>query len=322
MTSSRRRGYRGVVTRIAILPLILVLISFVTFSFTHLAPGSTESTLLGSRPASPEAIAALRAAYNLDDPFLVQYGRWLSDAVRLDFGDSIRSRQPVTSVIGRRMAVTAFLGVYAFVITVVAGVALGTLAALRQRTWLDRLVVTLSVIGISAPAFATGIVLLYLFAVFWSVFPVFGLGDGFFGRLWHMTLPAIALSLTSMALMLKLTRTAMIDVLKQDYITFARGRGVSHHLVVIRHALRNALVPIITAGGLILGYMLSGTVLIEITFALPGLGSLLVESVQFKDIPVLQGLVLTIATMIVAVNLGVDLLYRWIDPRIRSGVER
>ena len=209
--------------------------------------------------------------------------------MHFDFGRSIRTNEPVLDGISDRFKLTLQLGGLAFLITMALGVPLGVLAAVRSRTSIDRGIVSLSVVGVSAPAFATGILLLYVFAVELGWFPVFGEGSGVIDRLHHLALPAIALALTGMGLVLKLTRTAVISSLDQDYVTFARARGISRR-VLTAYALRNALVPIITAAGLLLAYMLAGTVLIEVTFALPGLGSLLVDSVRTLDMPMVQAL--------------------------------
>ena len=217
------------------------------------------------------------------------------------------------------MTITVFLGVYGFLIAVSAGVLLGIAAAIRRRTGFDRTVGGLNIVAASAPAFATGLLLLYVFGVSLGWFPVFGQGSGFVDRVWHLALPAVALALTAMALIFKLTRTAMISALDQDYVAFARARGVSESEILVKYALRNALIPVVTACGLILGYMLTGAVLIEVTFALPGIGSLLVDSVSFHDVPVVQGIAMLLATTIVLVNLLTDLLYLVVDPRVRFG---
>lgn len=302
--------------RLVALVLLVVVISFVVFSLLYLAPGSPEQILLGARPSTPETVAAIRAEYHLDDPFLVQYWDWFRDALRFDFGRSIRTNEPVVDGIRERFWLTLQLGGLAFLITMLLGVPLGVLAALRRRTATDRGIVALSVVGVSAPAFATGILLLYVFAVRLGWFPVFGEGSGVIDRLQHLALPAIALALTGMGLVLKLTRTAVIGSLEQDYVTFARARGIPRRRVLRAYALRNGLVPIVTAAGLLLAYMLAGTVLVEVTFALPGLGSLLVESVRTLDIPMVQALTILIATIVVLVNLLADLVYVAIDPRI------
>ena len=302
--------------RVLALLVLIVVISFVVFSLLYLAPGSAEQVLLGARPATPETINAIREEYHLNDPFLVQYAEWARDAVRFDFGRSIRTNEPVLDGISDRFVLTFQLGGLAFLITILLGVPLGVLAAVRSRTSLDRGIVSLSVVGVSAPAFATGILLLYVFAVELGWFPVFGEGSGVVDRLRHLALPALALALTGMGLLLKLTRTAMIGSLDQDYVTFARARGISNSRVLTAYALRNALVPIITAAGLLLAYMLAGTVLVEVTFALPGLGSLLVDSVRTLDVPMVQALAILIATLVVVVNLVADIVYVAVDPRI------
>jgi peptide/nickel transport system permease protein len=264
-------------------------------------------------------VRSLRHEYNLDKPFLERYGIWLAHAARLDFGRSIRTQEPVLEGISSRLGLSLFLGLYAFLISLALGVPLGILAAVRKRGATDRAVVGLSVVGVSAPAFATGIAFLYVFAVLLGWFPVFGAGDGFTDRLYHLTLPAFALALTVMALIVKLTRAAMIGALEQDYVTFARARGLSRNSVLVRYALRNALVPIVTAAGAVLGVLIAGAVFVEVAFDLPGIGSLLVESVESKDIPMVQGLTIVIALVIVVVNLLTDLAYLAVDPRIRFG---
>lgn len=295
---------------------MLVVISFLIFALLYVAPGSPEALLLGPREATPATVAAVRHRYHLDRPFLVRYWDWASGAAHLDFGRSIRTNETVTAVIRRRLRLSLQLGGYAFLIALVVGVPLGVAAASRRRTGVDRGIVGLSVVGVSAPAFATGILLLYVFAVRLGWFPVFGEGSGLGGRVWHLTLPAIALGLTGMGLILRLTRAGTAAALEQDYVAFARARGVSRGRIMRSYVVRNALVPIVTGAGLVLAYFLAGAVLVEVTFALPGVGSLLVESITTKDIPVVQGLALLIAFLVVVINLVIDLLYLAIDPRI------
>lgn len=303
--------------RLVALVLLLVVISFLVFTLLYLAPGSAEQALLGTRPSSPQLLATLRAQYHLDDSFLQQYWLWLSHAAQFDFGESIRTGRTVTDSIGARIPVTLFLGVYSFVIALLLGIPLGVLAAVRRRGAVDRAVVSLTVFGVSTPAFVSGVFLLYVFAVALGWMPSYGAGSGFFDRMWHLTLPAVAMSLIAMALLIKLTRTAMVTALEQDYVAFAQARGVPMREVIVRYALRNALVPIVTAAGLVLNVVLTGTVLVEATFALPGLGSLLVEAVQNKDVPMLQGVAIVFAAITICVNLLVDLAYTVVDPRIR-----
>jgi peptide/nickel transport system permease protein len=305
--------------RLAALAVLLVVVSFGVFALLYLAPGSIEQILLGTRPATPASIAAIRAEYHLDDSFLQQYWLWLQHAVTFDFGTSVRTGESVSTVIGDRLAVTLQLGVLAFAITILTGIPLGILAALRSRSAVDRGVVATAVAGISSPPFFTGLLLLYVFAVSLGLFPVFGAGAGLGDRFMHLALPAITLALTAIAVVVKLTRASMIQALEQDFVLAARARGLGEGRVVIGYALRNALIPVVTSGGLILGYMLTGTVLVEQTFALPGVGSLLIDAVGYKDIPVVQGIAMLATVVVVLANLVADVLYIVIDPRLRFG---
>ncbi|CAN5147381.1 ABC transporter permease [soil metagenome] len=306
--------------RFAGLVVLLLIISFGIFSLMHIAPGSAEQILLsGRRPPSPERVEAIRNRYGLGKPFLTQYLFWLRNALELDFGRSIRTGQPVMSAIAGRSGLTGFLGAYAFLMIMILGVPLGMLSAIRKRTTIDRATVGLSVVGVSAPAFVTGLFLLYIFAVALGWFPAFGAGRGFTDQLWHLALPAVALALTGLAPIIRYTRTGMLEALDQDYVVFASARGLPRWRVIFGYGLRNALIPVITASGLILGVMLTGAVLVEVTFSLPGLGSLLIEAVNWHDIPVVQGLAMMTATVVILVNLLTDILYLFIDPRIRFG---
>jgi peptide/nickel transport system permease protein len=305
--------------RLIALALLLILISVGVYGLLYAAPGSPEEVIVGSARVSPETRAAIRAEYNLDKPVSEQYVLWLQKAAVFDFGTSLQTEEPVVSMIRQRLGLTLTLGVFGFILAIGVGVPLGVAAALGQRTIIDRGIVGLSVVGVSAPAFATGLFLLYVFASVLGWFPIFGAGEGFGNRLWHLTLPAATLALTAMALIVKLTRAAMIAVLEEDYVTFARARGLSRFRVLVAYTLRNALVPVVTAGGQILGYMLAGVALVEVTFALPGVGLLLVDAVTNQDIPVVQGIVMCIAVIVVVVNLLTDIAYMCIDPRIRYG---
>ncbi|MGB2712184.1 MAG: ABC transporter permease [Conexibacter sp.] len=299
--------------------LLLLVLSLGVFLLLYLAPGSPEQVLLGTRGADPATIHAIRTQHHLDDPFFAQYLHWLGGAVQLDFGTSIRSGEAVRTMIVERFAVTLELGLLSFALALAVGLALGIAGAVRSGGALDSGAVGLAVFGVSAPAFVTGIALLYLFAVLVPWFPAFGAGEGFADRLYHLVLPAIALSLTGIALVVKLTRAALIETLQQDYVTFARARGVEGRAVLVRYALRNALVPIVTAAGIVLVAMLTGTVLVEVSFGLPGIGALLVDSATTKDLPVVQALALLFGVVIVLVNLATDVVYSWVDPRIRLG---
>jgi peptide/nickel transport system permease protein len=299
--------------------VLLLLMSFVVFSLLFLAPGSPELTLVGLQNPTPQVLHNIRLEYHLDDPFFVQYARWLWAAVHLDFGVSIRTRQPVLALILQRLPNTLALGGMGFVITMVLGISLGAVAATKKGRLIDRLVVAMSIFGVSTPAFVIAVVLQYVFAVMLGWFPVSGLAPAFPGFVWSLTLPAVAFALRGLGLVLKLSRAAMAEELEKDYIVFAKARGLSARRVLLAYALRNALVPVVTAAGLILGDMITAAILVEVVFALPGIGALLVDSVSFKDIPVVQGLALVTAVVVILANLSADVLYIMVDPRIRFG---
>ncbi len=317
MSGDRLWAYVG--RRLVVAIPLLVLISLGVFVLLNLAPGDPARALVGSRQATPETLAAIRAKFGLDDPFLVQYLRWLGQVVRGDLGRSIQGGQLVTTMIAERVPLTLFLGVYASVVALGLGIPLGVVAAFRRGSELDRGVVALGVLGVSAPAFATGIFLLYVFGVTLGWFPTFGPGEGLIDRAWHLTLPAVALGLSVMGLIVKITRASMIEELQKDYVAFARARGLRGWRITGSYVLRNALIPVVTAAGLVVVGLLTGAVLVEVTFGLPGLGSLLVSAVQQRDLPVIQGLVLVIAVFVVLIHVGIDVLYTFIDPRIRFG---
>lgn len=308
-----------VVRRLLALVALLVLISFAVFSLTYIAPGNAVDALLGTNPRTEETVRALEEKYHLNEPLLTQYWIWVKDAAHFQFGDSIRTSLPVTDEIRSRLPVSVFLGVYAFILTMVLGVALGIVAALRTQRTVDRGIAGGSVIGLSTPAFVSGVLLLYVFAVELGWFPAFGRGEGFVDDLVHLTLPAIALALVACALVVKHTRAALLNVLDQDYVTFARARGLSNRRVLFLYGLRNALIPIVTLSGPLLAFLITGAVLVEVTFSLPGIGELLVQSATTKDLPMLQGVTLVAAIFILVANLLVDLLYLAVDPRIRLG---
>ena len=309
-----------VVKRFLIAFGLLIVVSFLVFALLAMSPGSMETTLLGVRPATPETIEAIRGEYHLDEPFLVQYWYWARDAAQLDLGRSITSGDTVTHVVQERLPISLALAGYTLLLVLVVGVPLGLLAGIRHGTRLDRAVTTLTVVAMSAPAFAVGLLLLYLFGVELGWFPVFGAGDGFVDRVHHLTLPAIALALALGALVVRQTRAAALDVMHEDYVTFARARSVSRSRLLGAYALRNVSLPIVTSAGFILILALSGAVLVESVFSLPGVGSLVVESVTTKDVPVVQGVALMLAFYVIVINLVIDLSVMVIDPRTRYSV--
>jgi peptide/nickel transport system permease protein len=317
MSGSGLAGY--ILRRLAVAVPLLFLISFGVFALVNLAPGDPVRALIGSRPANAETIAAIREEFHLNDPFLVQYGKWLGQVVQGDLGRSITGNRPVARMIGDRLGVTLYLTLFGSFLVLTVGVALGMLAAFRSGSRLDRGVVMLGVLGISSPPFVTGIFLLYIFGVVLGWFPTFGPGHGFFDRFWHLVLPAVALALSVMAIVTKITRASVIEELDKDYVVFARARGLSRARIAFAYVLRNALIPVVTAAGLIVVGIIAGAIYVEVTFALPGLGSLTVDAVQKRDIPLIQGTTLFFAVLVVAVNLAIDVLYVLIDPRIRFG---
>lgn len=316
---SRGDAMAFVARRLAMLLGLLVVVSFAVFSLLSIAPGDPVEVLLGTTPRTAETVQALTEKYHLDKPFLEQYWIWLSHAVHLDFGDSIQTQMPVTDELARRFATSLFLGLYAFAIVMVLGIGFGIVAALRRRTGVDRAIVGASVVGLSTPSFVGGLALIYLFGVVLEWFPVYGAGSGFLDQLWHMTLPAVALALTSAAAVVKTVRAAIIGVVDQDYMMFARARGLSRSRILFAYGLRNALVPIVTMSGIILTHQIVGAALVETTFSLPGLGALLVTSAAQQDIPMLQAMAVSIAAVVVLVGLLSDLVLVAVDPRIRLG---
>lgn len=303
--------------RLLIAALLLLLVSFLVFSLVFLAPGSAVDAYLGLQPRTPEIVAELTARYNLDEPFLVQYWMWLQGAVQLDFGISSRTQGPVTDAIAARAGVSGFLAIYAYLVALVLGIIPGVIAGLRRGKALDRGLVAGAIVAFSTPSFVLGILLLFVFAVLIPVFPAAGIGQGFGDMLWHLTLPAIALALSIAAFLMRHTRVSVIAALSQDYVQFARARGLSWNYILMRYTFRNALIPVVTVSGAVLAFFFTGAVLVESTFSINGLGTLLVASAESRDIAMVQGLSMLIAAIILSANLFADLAYGFIDPRIR-----
>jgi peptide/nickel transport system permease protein len=310
------------VKRILLMPVLLLVASFVIFSMVYLAPGSPEATLLGGRQASDQAYEEVREEYNLDESFFVQYTSWLGRFVSGDFGDSIALQDTASNAIKPRIVPTLELTLLASVFIVLVGIALGVLAALRAGKPSD-MGISLGVLILAAVSPAImGLILISVFAVDLGWFPALGLGEGGLDRLHHLILPAIALAASAVALVARTTRVSMIRTLGQEFVETARSRGLSSRTVVVKHAFRHALIPVVTISGLIAGYLLSGAVIVEYAFGLNGLGSLLVDSVQGKDFAVVQAIALILVFAFLVINLIVDLLYALIDPRVRLSQER
>ncbi|WP_406282830.1 ABC transporter permease [Embleya sp. NBC_00896] len=297
------------------LAMVLLVTSFLVFSAIHLAPGDPVTFLLKGHPATPEAKEAIRLQYHLDDPFLSQYAQWLGDVCTGDFGRSVQFRQDVADLISSRLPTTAFLIAYAAVLVIVSGVVLGIIAALRPG-FVDKFVLIATGVATATPSFVAAIGLVSFFSVKLGWFPTFGGGSGFGGRVEHLTLPAVALAFTLSGLLARVTRSSMLDELSREHVEVARARGVAESKVVRRHVLRNALGPIVTVGGTMLAGLLVTTSIVETAFSVPGVGSLLVTSVNVKDFPVVQAITLLTVAAFVLVNLLVDLLQPLVDPRV------
>jgi peptide/nickel transport system permease protein len=298
---------------LAVVP-VLFGVTLAVFSMLFLVPGDPVKMMLAEFVTTPDQIAQMRAQLHLDEPILKQYGRFVANAVRGDLGTSIRSRRPVTTEIGENVASTAQLALAAMVVAVGVGIPLGLVAALSRSSWLDVASMGAALLGVSMPSFWLGLLLIFVFSLHLAWFPATGGGD-----LRHLVLPAVTLGMIAAAIIARLTRSSMLEVLGQDYVRTARAKGLGGFSVVVRHALKNALIPIITIFGLQFGNLLAGAVIVETVFSRPGLGRLIVGGILNKDFPLVQGVVLFVATIYVLINLLVDVAYAYADPRIRFG---
>ncbi|MDT8439818.1 MAG: ABC transporter permease [Wenzhouxiangellaceae bacterium] len=300
---------------------VMAVVAIVVFSLLYLAPGDPAVVLAGEQ-ATSEEIAYIRESLGLDDPYPVRLVRWIGDVLSGDLGTSVFSNRPVTTLIAQRLEPTVALTLAALVIAVALAVPLGVLAAWQAGKRIDRIVMGLAVLGFSVPVFVLGYLLIMLFSVGLEWLPVQGyrpIARGVGPFLTHLILPALSLGLVNAALIARITRATMIDVLGQDYIRTARAKGLSTSAVLLRHGLRNAAVPIVTIIGISFALLISGVVVTETVFNIPGLGRLTVDAILRRDYPVIQGLILVFSGVYVLVNLLVDLSYAWLDPRVRPG---
>ncbi|QNS08409.1 ABC transporter permease [Streptomyces xanthii] len=304
--------------RLAEMAATLLGASFVVFGAMYLAPGDPASFLLSGRSASPQALAAVKAQYHLDDPFFVRYLNWLGDIVQGDFGRSITYRTDVSRLLADRLPTTLMLVVMALVVVAVIGLALGWIAAVRGGG-IDSTVLVGTTLAVGTPSFVAAVLLQGLFAVKLGWFPSSGAGDGFADRLWHLTLPAIALALYLIGMLARVTRSTMLEALDSEHVTVARSRGVPERQVIRRHVFRNSLGTVLTTGGLIVSTLLICTILVETAFSIGGVGQLLELSTTTKDFPTVQAVSLIIVAIFMTVNLIVDLLLPLVDPRIALG---
>jgi peptide/nickel transport system permease protein len=298
--------------RVAATIPVLLGVSLAVFSMLALVPGDPVQLMLSEFQTTPEQIARLRSQLHLDEPLPVQFGRFIVNAAHGDLGTSIRTRRPVLTEIEDNYPSTLQLAVSGLVVAALLGVSLGIIAAANQGSWLEIGSMLLALIGVSMPSFWLGLLLIFALSLHLRLFPATGGGD-----VLHLVLPAVTLGLGAAAILARLTRSSMLEVLRQEYVTTARAKGLAEWSVVLRHALMNALIPVVTIFGLQFGQLLAGTFVVETVFARPGLGRLVIDGILNKDFPMVQGVVLVVAVSYVLVNLVVDLIYAVLDPRIR-----
>jgi len=303
---------------IAIIP-VLGLVAIFVFSMLRLTPGDPAAIIAGDN-ATMEQIALIRERLGLNEPILKQFAIWAGNVLQGDLGESFFFKAQVTDLIGQRVGPTLALATSTILITIVVAVPMGVIAAYKHGSWIDRVVMGFSVLGFSIPVFVLGYILIYVFAIHLQLFPVQGYrspAEGFGEFLHRLILPSLTLSVIYIALIARITRTSMLEIMGEDYIRTARAKGLSNRVVLIRHALRNAAVPIITVIGIGIALLIGGVVVTESVFNIPGLGRLTVDAVLGRDYPTIQGVILVFSFSYVLINLIVDLSYTLLDPRIR-----
>jgi peptide/nickel transport system permease protein len=315
-----------IIRRLLMAVVVLVIVTLFVFFVMRLLPGDPLVIFMGQQAGSgamsPEQLEHLRVEYGLDKPLIVQYLNWVTGIFQGDLGTSIYYREDVGRLLLDRFPVTLHLGLSAFVLSSVGGILLGGLAAIRRGTWIDTVATTLANIGITVPVFWLGILMIYLFGLKLRLLPIAGYTsplDDFWLSTKKAVMPVICLAITGLAYTARQTRSSMLEVIRQDYIRTAWSKGLSERVVIIKHALKNSLIPVITLMGIGIGLVFGGSVLVETVFAIPGVGRLLVTSVFAQDYVVVQSGTLVIATIVILCNLIVDIFYGWLDPRIRFG---
>lgn len=310
---------RYTIQRLLQLIPILLVVAVVVFFLAHMTPGDPVTVLLGDE-ASEESKAELREELGFDLPLYTQFFQWISGVLRGDLGESFFLDKPVTEVFFDYLGPTISLAIYAQVIAITLSLLFGVIAAKRRGTIADQAVTGFSLLGISVPSFLVGLFLILLFAVQLEWFPVAGyraLNEGFLEHIRYLTLPAIALGMMQAGLITRMTRSSMLDVMKTNYIKTAKSKGLHENKITYKHALRNAFIPILTVIGESFGTLITGAAVVETVFNIPGIGQLIVNSIERRDFTVIQGTVLLITVTYVLINLLVDLLYGTVDPRIR-----
>ena len=312
---------RYVAKRVAHAAVVIYIVATVVFFAVRAIPGDPARVLLGG-DANADAIAALREDMGLNQPLYVQYFRWLGDIARGDFGQSVFNDQPVLDMLLGVAEPTASIAALGMVIAILIALPAGIVSSVKRYQWEDYVATAVSFVGISMPGFWIGIVLLLVFSARLGLVPAFGyvsISEGIVPWFKHVILPAIAVGLPYGGILMRMTRSSMMDVLNEDYMRTARAKGLSNRLVLFKHGLQNALIPIITIAGILLGVLLGGVVAVEVVFGIQGLGRLLIASIERRDFPVIQGAVIIISFIFVAMNLLVDILYTSINPRIKYG---
>jgi peptide/nickel transport system permease protein len=303
---------------LATIPVMGVVALFV-FSLLYIAPGDPAAVIAGDL-ATSEDIARIHAKLGLDEPFLWRFGTWLWGVLHGDLGVSIFTNLPVTQLIGQRLEPTAALTITTLIVSIAFAIPLGVVAAWKVGTWIDRGVMVIAVLGFSLPSFVLAYILILAFSIELDWLPVQGyvsIRDGFAPFIAHLILPSIALGLIYGALIARITRASMLEVLSQDYIRTAQAKGLAQDAVLVRHALRNAAIPIATVIGIGLALLISGVIVTETVFAIPGIGRLTVDAILRRDYPIIQGVILLFSAAYVLVNLAVDISYTLLDPRVR-----
>jgi peptide/nickel transport system permease protein len=310
-----------ILRRVLLLVPVLAVVGVIVFTLIHLTPGDPASVMLG-RDATLEQKDALREQLGLNEPFFVQMSQWFGNALRLDFGESLFIGKPVTNALFDRFQPTALLAIYSLTVAILIAVPSGVIAATKPNSLLDRLMMMISISGVAIPGFFLGILLILLFAVRLGWLPAggyTGLGDSPSDHVEHMILPTMTLGFSAAGLMARLVRSTMLDVLNQEFVRTAYAKGLPKRHVIFFHALRNALIPVLTIIGITFAHMLGGAVVVETVFNIPGMGRLLVQSVTRRDFPVVQGAILTVAAIQVLMMLALDILFVYVDPRVRYG---
>lgn len=308
-----------VIKRLLSLIPVLLTVAVIVFTLVHLSPGDPARVILGPDASSADIIH-LRDELGLNKPIVEQFVLWLSNAATGDLGNSIYNGRPVTEVFFRYFMPTLSLAIFAQFIAITVAIPLGTLAALNRGKKTDRVLMTFSLIGISVPSFLLGLIFILIFSVFLNWLPVAGyipMHDSFVGHYKHLLLPALSLGLMQAALITRITRSSMLEVLNNQYIKTAKAKGLSRRTVVIKHALRNAFIPILEIIGQTFTMLIAGAVVVEFVFNIPGLGQLIVNSVERRDFPIIQGVILMVSLGYVIINLVIDLIYGIVDPRVR-----